>query len=175
VEVDSMLRVEWTSFERDFKLRLPDGSEVRSIPVPEESGPVEQTRVFVERVDEPLWYGGRMHVYNGGARNFEVLTSLGVATLQPGQRMTLLLATTDEPIPAQLAVDGAVTEAEGRVRSFKPMLGVQQATVTWSGARFVLDGQAVLELEPLLGTPFGEAPAEQAADPGLPGSPPGKL
>lgn len=183
VEFGALTHLTVVAYERPLVCALPDGSELRSLPVPEDALAVAATRLFVDRVDEPGWYGGRATIFNGGERGVLWTTPFGDVRLDPGFRVTFLLTPPQQPLPDALTVTDVATEAgtgtEGARRRFRAAGG--PGSVAWSGARIELPPGATLELDPMLGDAFEPPPPPPAVPPepvpdrdGPPRTPPGR-
>jgi hypothetical protein len=95
---------------------------------------------------------GRATLFNGGGRPVRWMSNAGEVVIQPAQRVTLLLAPSVNPLPDLLTEDGVRAEVVGAKRRW---LALQAGVVSWSGARFALPKGASLQLDPMLGDPFG--------------------
>jgi hypothetical protein len=111
-----------------------------------------EAKVLIERSIEPDRYGGRASVFNHGKRPVQLQTAQQSLELQPGQRVTILLTPPAGAIGAELREEHAAALASGPRRIWQ---ATENGSVSWSGARFVLQPGAELEFDPLQGDPFG--------------------
>lgn len=115
----------------------------------------EATRVTIERVDEPRWYGGRAQIHNLGGQSLTWRRGAEVVTIAPSQRATMLL-TPPEGIAATLELEGmSVTRREHALELGTEGAAEAPHTVSWCGARIEVDGGATVRLEPLQGQLLG--------------------
>ena len=151
---------EFSSFDirvakRGFACGLPDGSRlVFDPPAAPEAGGVGagEAGVRVRREIEPGRYVGRATIFNFGSRAVRWLTPLGDISLLPGYRVTMLLTPAQSALAANLTEVNAAALADGPKRVWS---ATEDGSVTWSGARFELPTGSRLELDPILGDPFG--------------------
>ena len=161
VEVQTLTRLRLRVSQRDHTFVLPDGSKIRitsPAATAEVTGPAF---LILVREDEPGWLGGRASIFNAGQRPVLYESALGEWTLEPGQRATFFLHPPTHPIPANVVAEGITLEADGhalRATSAGP------AHVSWCGARFALEANTSVRLDPLQGQPFA-APAGAASVP----------
>lgn len=135
---------------------LPDGSRLQVAAVAEDSFDQPGTgeaHIRLERAIEPGDYSGRATIFNHGSRDVTWKRVTGDVTLKPGHRVTFFLSNAAASLPEELREDGgAAAEAAGTSRVWRPS---ETGSVTWSGARFDLGLGARLQIDPLLGDPFG--------------------
>lgn len=160
ITVRSLTRLRIVASGKPLVVTLPDGSVLATYPPdpnPSPSGAppstaVAPSEVFLERdvaTEDPT---GRATLFNGGSRPVRWQSNAGEVVIQPAQRVTFLLAPSVNPLPDMLTEDGVRAEVVGPVRRW---LALQAGVVSWSGARFALPKGASLQLDPMLGDPFG--------------------
>ena len=154
LELSGFTHVVLTAHEHSFDLALPDGSRLRSLPVPEDAFAVGMTRLCIDRVDEPRWFAGRATVFNGGSRNVALTTALGDVLLEAGRRVTLFLTPPTQPLSHELVSENVQPEPDGPDGIGRRFTAQRDAAVVWSGARFALPAGATLQLDPMMGRAF---------------------
>ena len=152
----------WTRLrvtQRDHTFVLPDGSKIRITPAAAGAEPMGPALLFLLRADEPGWVGGRASIFNAGQRPVLYQNAFGETTLEPGQRTTFFLHPPQQPIPAAVAAEGITLEADGRALRGR---AAGPAHVSWCGARFSMEANTTLRIDPLQGQPFA-APSGTAS------------
>ncbi|MEC7583022.1 MAG: hypothetical protein VYE77_01780 [Planctomycetota bacterium] len=138
-----------TAHQQSFVMKLPDGSELRSLPIPEDAAAIGTTRLFFDRIGGPDWLEGRATIFNGGARNVAVKTVFGDFVLETGMRITMFLNEPRDTFSHELVTHNVQPQVEGSVRTFT---AGQNASVIWSGAEFKLAEGSTLRLDPMVGS-----------------------
>lgn len=151
LQVAAFTNLRLTIVEGAFTVQLPDGSTlVAEAPAEGEvAGPI---RLVLERADEPEPFRGRATIGNVGARAVRWQTAFGEIELLPGRQSTFFFVPPTKPLQQRLSAAQVTTEENGAVRRFAA--DAEPGSVTFSGARFTVPPGAVLELDPLLGSPF---------------------
>lgn len=161
--------VRLTGFGREYRIHLPDGSELRLPPVQAEGAPPGEAasslatnpwhaaRVALDRADEPGWRAGRATVWNYGEVEIAWRRAGETTTIGAGERAGLFLSPVEPGLPAGLDAGGAAVDRDGPAIVCRSGQG---GSVVWSGARFALPAGGAVRFDPLLGEPF--APASSA-------------
>ena len=125
---------------RTLKVLLPEGSVLE----------LAGTDLYLERD------GARGLVFNNGSRAIRWISRVGEREIPPAHRIEIFLTGENAPYRASaLQLEGAVrAEPDGRNVEVHGEPG--GGAVTWSGARFRLDGGAVVRIDPLAGAGFPE-------------------
>ncbi len=141
---------------RALRIGLPDGSNL-FVDAPKDAADggagIGDAGVRLDRIIEPGRYSGRATIFNFGSRVVRWVTALGEVLLQPGCRVTMFLDPCTGALGDALVETSVAAFADGQKRVWQAQ---EAGTVTWSGARFELPTGAKLDLDPMLGDPFGK-------------------
>ncbi|GDY01246.1 hypothetical protein LBMAG49_05750 [Planctomycetota bacterium] len=166
--VASFTRLHISASGKPVYCALPDGSVLHTLPpdattdattaattaAPSvKSGSALPTEVYLDREAGPFEQNGRGMIFNSGDRPVRWLSGAGEVQIEPGHRITFLMAKAQQSLPNSLVEDGLRAEQVGPMRRW---LAPTSGSVTWSGARFTLPKDAALQLDPMIGDPFGQ-------------------
>ena len=121
------------------------------------------TDLVFTRADEPGWLGGRATLTNVGTTEVAFVHATGEVALPPQHRLSFLLSTGAEAVPAVIEAVAAAKSNDGDAVTFRAS---GAGKVSWFGAEFGLPPGAQLRLDPQQGTPFAppaKAPSAGAA------------
>jgi hypothetical protein len=158
VELQVLTRVRLRVTQRDNTFVLPDGSKIRVAPPAANEEAAGPALLILLRADEPGWLGGRASIFNAGQRPVRYESAFGEWTIEPGQRATFFLHPPPHPIPASVVAEGITLQADGRTLRGT---AVANTHLSWCGARFAVEPNTAVRLDPIQGQPFA-APAGTA-------------
>ncbi len=160
LDLHRLTRVRLECWQREHRLRLPDGSMLVVAGDPAEAVTPGRAVITLQRIDDGEGRPGRVELLVTGDRAVRWQQPWGETVVEPGHRAAFLLAPRTGPAAAVAGVATDGLEASVHETQLRAS-GRQGASLSWSGALFRPAAGEALRIDPLQGDPFA----------GLPGAP----